>query len=105
VAEAEGTLVRVQDRLRRSLTEAMKARDDKPVRTLRSALARLAHAEAVDVPAMPGIVLAIEYTPRGIGAAEVPQQELTDEVAIDLVRAEIVEYEQEAARYDAVSNW
>jgi uncharacterized protein YqeY len=91
----------VQHRLRQALGAAMKARDTGAVPALRSALARLDDAQAVDVPTLSGTALAVERTPLGVGAAEVPRRELSEDAAVALVRREIAEREEEAARYDA----
>jgi uncharacterized protein YqeY len=91
----------VQHRLRQALGAAMKARDAGAVPALRSALARLDDAQAVEVPTLSGIERAIERSPLGVGAAEVPRRELSEDAAVALVRREIAEREEEAAQYDA----
>jgi uncharacterized protein YqeY len=77
----------------------MKARDALAVRVLRSTLAAIDNAEAVD--AAPGHQqLAIERTPVGVGAAEAPRRVLTAAQVADIVRAEIAEREAAARDYD-----
>lgn len=91
----------MRDRLQLALVAAMKARDDNAVRALRSVLARLDNAQAVDAPTVSGTGLAIERTPAGVGAAEAPRRELTEAAALALVLAEIRASEDAAVRYEA----
>jgi uncharacterized protein YqeY len=90
----------LRQRLRDALPDAIRARDGVTVAALRSTLAALDNAEAVDRPAGPGDSLAIERTPIGVGAAEVERRLLTDETVERIVRAEVTEREAAASQYD-----
>jgi uncharacterized protein YqeY len=92
--------VPLRQRLRTALPIALKARDRLTVAVLRSTLAALDNAEAVAGPAPDGSSLAIERTPLGAGAAEVPRRVLTEEQVERLVRAEIAEREAAALDYE-----
>ncbi|MEV0245980.1 hypothetical protein AB0H76_05240 [Nocardia sp. NPDC050712] len=88
----------LRDRLRAALTVAMKARDRDAAAALRSALGAIDNAEAVEAPrARAG---AIEASAAGLGAAEVPRRELTEDDIAAIVRAEIAERRSAAAEYD-----
>ena len=96
----------IRARMRRGLVDAMKARDQQAVAALRSTLARIDNAEAVDAdgldddgldaepalysgeghPAVAGSVL-------GIGAAEVDRRVLTPEEMAAIVRDDVEERE------------
>jgi uncharacterized protein len=76
-------------RLRDALVAAMKERDRVAVTALRSALAAIDNAEAVDATAAAGGSSAIESSPVGIGVAEV-----------EIVRSEVADREAAALDYD-----
>jgi len=96
----------IRARMRRGLVDAMKARDQQAVSALRSTLARIDNAEAVDAdevdadgldaepalsrgdgrPAVAGSVL-------GVGAAEVDRRVLTPEEMAAIVRDDVEERE------------
>jgi uncharacterized protein YqeY len=88
----------VRGRLAAALNQALRDRDTSSVAGLRSALAAVANAEAIDVtPAEIG-----EY-PRGregVGAGEAPRRELTPGDVVAIVEREIGERETAAAEYD-----
>jgi hypothetical protein len=86
--------------MRAALPVAMKARDRVAVAALRSALAALDNAEAVDRPASVDVQLAIEQIPIGVGAAEVERLVLTPEQVESIVRAEVGERETAAREYE-----
>jgi uncharacterized protein YqeY len=77
----------------------MKRRDRIAVAALRTALAALDNAEAVDRPEEADRPGAIELIPLGPGAAEVDRRELTEQQVVELVRAEVAERESAAAHY------
>lgn len=85
----------VPDRLRAALREAMKARDEPAVRALRTALAAIGNAEAVDVPVVSPSTGARGADPRfpgsvaGLGAGEAPRRELDEGTVLGLLSAEI----------------
>jgi uncharacterized protein YqeY len=87
--------------MQKALTAAMKERDRVAVNAIRSALAAIANAEAVEdslaPPAEPGIIIG---GVRGLGRGEVPRRALTDDDARDIVRKVIAERRAAAAQYD-----
>jgi len=91
----------VRARMRRGLVDAMKARDQQAVAALRSALARIDNAEAVDaaaVDAEPALYRgdghpAVAGSVRGVGAADVDRRVLTPEEMAAIVRDDVEERE------------
>ena len=118
----------LRERLSRALPAAMKARDRVAVAALRSALAAIANAEAVDPSrasppaarspdpgpsaeppdprtghqeaAGPGGDPPFAGTVAGVGATEMERRGLTGEQVEEVVRAEIAERETAAAGYE-----
>jgi uncharacterized protein len=86
-------------RLRDALRTAMKSRDRIAVTALRSAIAAIDNAEAVDPPAS-AAGLAIEHSPVGAGAADVRRRALTAEQVAEIVRGEVAEREAAARDHD-----
>ncbi|MGE5830738.1 MAG: GrpB family protein [Micromonosporaceae bacterium] len=99
-----GTALR--QRLRQALSAALKARDPNAVNALRTALAAIENAEAVDggLTSAAGLAavdgLAIEQTPVGAGVTEVPRRVLTEAEVAEIVRTEVVEREAAARDYE-----
>ncbi len=95
----------VRARLRAALKAAMKERDRAATATLRSALAALDNAEAVD-PASAGLAEVeherIAGTVGGLGAGEVPRATLDEQAARAVVQAEVDERRAAADDYDRV---
>jgi uncharacterized protein YqeY len=89
----------LRQRLRDSLRTAMKSRDRLAVGALRSTLAAIDNAEAVEV-AGPGRGLAIEQSPVGAGAADVARITLTEAQVEQIVRTEATAREAAARDYD-----
>ncbi|KAF0847845.1 GatB/YqeY domain-containing protein [Nocardia caishijiensis] len=91
-------VVTLRDSLRTALKTAMKARDRGAISALRSALAAIDNAEAVDI----GDVRAgaLEGSAVGLGAAEVRRRELTEDDVVEIVRREINERRITAGEYD-----
>ena len=88
-------------RLRAALAPAMRQRDRVAMSALRSALAAIDNAEAVDPahaprPGQGRIAGAVS----GVGAAEVPRRTLSAGEAAQVVRAEIAQREAAAAAYE-----
>jgi len=101
----------IRSRLRRGLVDAMKARDRHAVAALRSTLAAIVNAEAVDAEAVYGEAVedrAVDGEPalstgegdppvagsvQGVGAAEVERRILTREEMAAIVRDEVTERE------------
>lgn len=84
----------MRSRLRRALADAIKARDHEAVSALRSALAAIDNAEAVDAQTAPPVGAAtaeVASSVAGVGAAEVPRRALTESEVETLVRAEVAE--------------
>jgi len=92
----------VRERLRRDLVRAIKARDSAAVSALRSALAAIENAEAVDPrPAPPPGVdpSPIAGSVAGLRAAEVPRRDLTAAEVEEIVRREMTERLEAADEY------
>ncbi|MGX1812070.1 hypothetical protein ACWIGI_40670 [Nocardia sp. NPDC055321] len=98
--DSEQALPPLRDRLRAALPAALKARDRTAVAALRSALAAIDNAEAVDASDVRAG--AIEAA-GGLGAAERPRRELTESDVDDIVRAEIDERDSAATDYAAAA--
>lgn len=75
----------------------MKERDRTAVTVLRSTLAAIDNAEAVDAA---GGSSAIESSPVGIGVAEVERRALSEEDIAEIVRSEVADREAAAQEYD-----
>ncbi|HEU5160344.1 MAG TPA: hypothetical protein VFU43_25320 [Streptosporangiaceae bacterium] len=91
----------LRQRLRAALLAAMRSRDRLTVGVMRSALAAIDNAEAVEVPAAAGEAKAIEHSPVGVGAAELERRALTEADVERIVRAEAAAREAAARDYDA----
>ncbi len=95
----------VRTRLRAALKTAMKERDRAATAALRSTLAALDNAEAVD-PAGAGLAQVeherIAGTVGGLGAGEVPRATLDEQAARAVVAAEVAERRAAADDYDRV---
>jgi uncharacterized protein YqeY len=92
--------VPLRGRLREALGVAIKQRDRVAVAALRSALAAVENAEAVERGESVDRRLGIEQIPVGVGAAEVPRRELTELDVLGIVRAEIADRESAALGYE-----
>jgi uncharacterized protein YqeY len=94
----------LRERLSTALTAAMRARDATAVSALRSALAALDNAGAVDAgaPGAPTVAThpRVAGTAVGIGAAEVERRELSDDEQRAVVQAEIDERLAAASQFD-----
>jgi uncharacterized protein len=105
----------VRDRLRRALPAAIKAKDTVAVAALRSALAAIDNAEAVDPDAVVswpvdpeadatglgvGPEIEIAGTVAGVGAGEVARRPLTAWEIEETLRAEVVERQMTARIYE-----
>lgn len=93
----------LRERLRAAVPAAMKARDRRAVAALRSALAAIDNAEAVEV-AIDVRAGAIEASPVGAGASEVARRSLTEADILALVRAEAADRRAAAAAYEAAGH-
>lgn len=90
----------VRQRLRSALTAAMRRRDRVAVSALRSGLAAIDNAEAVDRPADVNGSLAIEQIAVGLGANEVGRRLLTEAEMAAIVGAEATDRDAAAGDYD-----
>ncbi|MFL6169383.1 MAG: hypothetical protein ACJ711_06905 [Ornithinibacter sp.] len=93
--------VGLRERMGVALTAAIKARDRVSVAALRSALSRVANAEAVPVDSMPAAG-AVEQARLGAGAADAPRRELTEADVRLVVGAEVAEHDRAAQHLLAV---
>lgn len=88
-------------RLRASLTRSIKRRNAVAVTALRSALAAIDNAEAVDAPpARTAGGSPIAGAVQGLGAGEAPRRHLSDADIAEIVRAEVAQRQAAAAEYD-----
>lgn len=87
----------LRERLRAALKPAMKARDRSAVAALRSVLGAIDNAEAIDAPEVKAG--ALEDSAVGLGAAEMPRRELSEDDIAAIVRREIDERRSAAAEY------
>jgi uncharacterized protein YqeY len=79
----------------------MKARDTIAVSALRSALAAIDNAEAVDCSDAPSIERGtIARGVAGLGAGEVPRRVLSDREVTQIVLAQVAEWRATAAEYE-----
>lgn len=92
--------ISLRRRLRNALVAAMKERDRVAVTALRSTLAAIDNAEAVDTTAVASGSLTIESSPVGIGVAEAERRALSDEDIAQIVRSEVADREAAALEYD-----
>lgn len=85
----------LRERLAAELKAAMKSRDRVALSALRSALARIANAEAVPIDTLRAAG-AIEEGAVGVGAADAPRRDLDDAAVRALVEAEADEHDHAA---------
>jgi uncharacterized protein YqeY len=94
----------MRDRLRHDLTAALKARDRTAVSALRSAIAALDNAEAVEIGDQQTASAAtsphIAGASAGAGSADVPRRALADDEIKAIVTDQIEERRQAAREYD-----
>lgn len=103
---AEPSLLPIVAHLRAALRSAMKARDHAALRAVRSALAAVDNASAVDGPEPTATETGpIAKAVGGLGAADIPRRHLTEEEATDIVRTEMAERRSAAADYRRLGQW
>jgi uncharacterized protein YqeY len=92
----------VRDRLRLALRDAMKARDAVAVGALRSALAAVDNAEAVEASPAPSSAThpGLAGTAVGLGAGEVARWTLTEAEVERVVRVEVADRRAAAREYE-----
>ncbi len=90
-------------RMRRDLSAALKARDDVAVAALRSAIAAIDNAEAVDVSAAGPQTTSSEHVAgaaAGAGSTDVPRLALDAAAVKAIIRTQIEERRQAADQYE-----
>ena len=93
--------------LRRDLARAIKARDAVAAAALRSALAAIENAEAVDPPPLSGGSAShphIAGSISGLGATEAARRDLTAAEVEEIVRREMVERLTAAGEYERLGH-
>jgi len=90
----------LHDRLRQALRPALKARDRAAVAAIRSALAAIDNAQAVEAPPAPQARGSIAGAVIGLGAGEAPRRDLSEGAIVAIVRAEVAERRAAAAEYE-----
>jgi uncharacterized protein len=99
--QAPGNAGSLRERLRGALPRAMKARDAVAVAALRSTLAAIDNAEAVDparAPAPGAGQVEVAGAVVGLGAGEVERRSLTEAQMEEIVRTEVAD--RRAAAHD-----
>lgn len=87
-------------RLRRALPPALKARDHAAVAALRSALAAIDNAQAVEAPPAPRSRGVVAGAVIGLGAGDVPRRRLSESDIAAIVRAEVADRRVAATDYE-----
>ena len=110
-ATPDDTAPALVGRLRAALTAALGSGDRVAVAAVRSALAAVGNAEAVDPaaqggPADPAMAPSEQFAGAraGLGAGEVPRKRLTAADVTKIVQAEISERQSAAAEYDRLGH-
>lgn len=90
--------------LRQGLVTALKARDTDAVAALRTAIAAIDNAQAVQVsapaPTSTAASAHVAGARSGAGSTEAPRRQLASSELQDILRAQITEHVLEADRYD-----
>jgi uncharacterized protein YqeY len=87
-------------RLRRALPSALKARDQATVAALRSVLAAIDNAQAVEAPPAPRSDSVVAGAVTGLGAGEAPRRQLSEDDVAAVVRAEVADRRAAASDYE-----
>jgi uncharacterized protein YqeY len=87
-------------RLRRALPPALKARDQAAVAALRSALAAIDNAQAVEAPPAPRSGGVVAGAVTGLGAGDAPRRQLSEDDIVAIVRAEVADRRTAFADYE-----
>ncbi len=92
----------MRDRLRHDLTLALKARDSVAVAALRSAIAAIDNAEAVDADGVRPSTTSehIAGATEGVGSSEVARRELGVSEVREILRTQVEERSLAAAEYE-----
>jgi uncharacterized protein YqeY len=94
----------LRERLQLGLRAAMKSRDKAATAAFRSALGLIDNAEAADLSHAPTAQAGqhVAGGVAGLGAGEVPRQEVADEELVALLHQEVVRWESTAADCERV---
>lgn len=93
----------LHSRLQAGLRDALKARDAGTVKALRSALAAIANAEAVDAsPTAPASRGPFAGAVDGLGSAEATRRALTEADIREIVATEVADRRAAALQYDSL---
>jgi uncharacterized protein YqeY len=87
-------------RLREALPPALKARDRVAMAALRSALAAIGNAQAVEAPPAPRSAGVVAGAVAGLGAGEAPRRELSESEIVAIVGAEVADRLAAATDYE-----
>jgi uncharacterized protein YqeY len=91
----------IRDRLRAALTTAMKARDTPAVEAIRTALAAIDNAEAVEIADTTAFTVSrIAGSAGALGAAERSRRSLTEDEMAELVEREATDRRAAAEGYE-----
>lgn len=100
MSSERGPATPLRQRLRDALTTAIKARDRVAAAALRSTLAAIDNAEAVDRPESMDRDLSLGKMPTGTGATEVARRVLTEQQVEQIVRSELADRRAAVRTYD-----
>lgn len=94
----------IRETLRKDLTAAMKARDSDVVAALRTAIAAVDNAQAVEAAHRPETATSEHFAGAhvGLGVTEAERRHLDIDEIRDILRTQINERTAEADRYDAL---
>lgn len=95
----------LSERINQDMRAAMKARDQLKLDELRSLLARISNAEAVDVPTSGAVMGQIAGAASGVGSTEVARKQLTHSDLEAVITAELRELQTALAGVDAESEY
>lgn len=93
----------MRERMREDLAAAIKAQDRIAIAALRTGLAAIDNAEAVDAPGASSPVTGSSHVAgasAGAGSSDVPRRVLSDADISAIVRAQVAERREAAAAYD-----
>jgi uncharacterized protein len=98
----------MRSRLRHDLTLALKARDRVAVAALRSAIAAIENAEAIEPKPSPSGETSSEHVAgatAGVGSSDVARRELSDADMAAIVSEQVEERFQAADQYEQLGRW
>ena len=99
-------LARLRDRMRRDLRTAMKTREPAIVSALRTTLAALDNAEAVEVPPEDGALGGpVAGARAGVGSTEVARRTVSMDEVLGVLEEQITDRLAAADQYEALNRW